>query len=98
MPLINVIWSTWEASQAVAFLRIPETQSHKANKDKSDLARQLCSLANAACIRAKGTWCNEQAATPSEIEWAKTCYPFPVDRQVEGANGIIDICTGVLSN
>ena len=34
MPLINVVWSTWEASQAVAFLHIPETQRHKEYKNK----------------------------------------------------------------
>ena len=30
-------------------------------------------------------------------ETAKTYWPFPVEQQVEGANGIIDLCTGALS-
>ena len=95
-PLTNVIWSTWEASQAIAFLRVPETQPHKQTK-KSDLAKQLINLANTASIRSKGTWCNMQQATASEKEWAKSYWPFDVQQQVEGANGIIEACTGAMS-
>ena len=95
-PLINVIWSTWEASQTLAFLRIPETQQHKANSAKSDNAKRLCKLANTANIRASGTWCNGEVATPSEKEWAKTVWPFPVTEQIEWAKGLIEICAAVL--
>ena len=69
---------------------------HKANSAKSDNAKRLCNLANTASIRSKGTWCNGEVASPAEQEWAETGWPFSVKQQVEGANGLVDICAGEL--
>ena len=40
--------------------------------------------------------CKGEVATPSEKEWAKTVWPFPVTEQIEGAKGLIEMCPGEL--
>ena len=94
-PLINLVWSMWEAAHALAFIRIPETQQRKEGK-KSDTAKKLIKLANTASIRSSGRWCSGEEASPSEKEWAKTVWPFPMDKPAEGINGTVPACEGVM--
>ena len=96
--MINVVWSFWESVEACAFLRVPETQTDKAWGKKSDCAKALNHLANTACIRATGQWCNGELATPKEQEWAATAYPFPMKEKVLGAhNKMLAICDGLMT-
>ena len=92
---INVLWSTWDHAQAVAFLRIPESQPEKPKK-KSDTAKKLYDLAHAASIRSKGIWATGEIASPSERSWAETAYPFPITKPLNGAKGLLALCDGVL--
>ena len=95
--IINVIWSTWEHAQAMAFIRIPETQQHKPTKQKTDCAKRLCRLANAASIRSKGVWTCGTPASDYDKRWAATSWPFPVKTEIQGAKGILAICNGELA-
>ena len=95
--MINVIWSTWEHAQAMAFMRIPETQQHKENKNKSECARRLCRLADTASIRSAGVWTCGTPATESERRWAQDIWPFPVKTKVEGPKGLLAICDGEIT-
>ena len=95
--IINVIWSTWEFAHAVAFIRIPETQQHKKNKDKTDCAKRLCQLANCAAIRSRGVWACGTPADESTKRWAETVWPFPVQKPIEGAKGLLALCDGTMA-
>ena len=95
--IINLIWSTWEHAQAMAFLRIPETQQHKPTKQKTECAKRLCRLANTASIRSQGVWTCGTPATEADKAWAATVWPFPVKEELRGAKGILAICDGELS-
>ena len=95
--IINVIWSTWEHAQAMAFLRIPETQQHKRSDDKTKCAKRLCRLANTASIRSQGVWTCGTPASESEKQWAATVWRFPVETELQGAKGILAICDGELA-
>ena len=97
-PVINVVWSFWESAEACAFLRVPETQSDKTWGNKSPCAKALNHLANTACIRATGQWCNGELATPSEQQWAEGAYPFPMQEEVVGTHGkMLAICNGLMT-
>ena len=95
--IINLVWSTWDHAQAMAFIRIPETQQHKKNSDKTDCAKRLCRLANAASIRSEGVWTCGTPASKADKEWAAGIWPFPVDRPLQGAKGMLAICDGALA-
>ena len=91
---INVLWSTWDHAQAIAFLRIPETQPERPKKEKSKAALKLYNLAHAASIRSKGIWATGELASPSDIAWAATAWPFPVRNKLMGAKGLLQLCDG----
>ena len=78
-------------------MRIPEAQQHKAHRDKSDCAKRLCKLSNTASIRSKGVWCNGEAASESEKDWAESVWPFPVLQQLEVVNRLLSSCDGELA-
>ena len=91
---INVLWSTWDHAQAVAFLRIPEAQPEKPKNMKGKGALRLYNLAHAASIRSKKIWATGELASPSDISWAETAWPFPIKKQLEGAKGLLQLCDG----
>ena len=95
--IINVIWSTWEHAQAMAFLRIPETQQHKNSKQKTECAKRLCKLANCAAIRSRGVWVCGTPADEEAKRWAETVWPFPVEERIEGAKGLLALCDGTMA-
>ena len=53
-------------------------------------------FADAAHIRAKGTWCSGDEADDEWKRWAETCWPFDVDTELEGAKGVLAKCQGFL--
>ena len=88
-PVLNVVWSFCESAEACAFLRIEETQPDKKWGDKSNCAKALNHIANTACIRATGQWCNGTLASESERAWAEGAWPFPMKEDVMGAHGVV---------
>ena len=96
--MIVLKMSFWESAEASAFLRIPETQVEKTWGNKSPCAKALNHIANTACIRATGQWCNGTLATESEREWAESAWPFPMTEEVVGAHGqVLKTCEGLMS-
>ena len=97
-PLLNVAWSFWESTEACAFLRIEETQPDKKWGDKSACAKALNHIANTACIRATGQWCNGTLATETEREWAEGAWPFSMKEEAVGYRGqVIKPTEGLMS-
>ena len=86
-PVLNVVWSFWESAEACAFLRIPETQIEKSWGEKTPCAKALNYIANTACIRATGQWCNGNLATEAEKQWAESAWPFTMNEETVGAHG-----------
>ena len=95
-PIINILWSTLESAQALAFIKIPNCQYERPNTKRTDCAKRLCALAEASHIRTSGTWCNEVEATDSVKKWAEITWPFPATRKLEGAKGLLAICDGTM--
>ena len=49
-------------------------------------------LANAAFMRSNGTWTKDKPASESDKQWAKDCWPFPMNKEgIEGAKGTLGI-------
>ena len=95
-PTINVLWSTIESAQAIAFIHIPDAQYDRTSDKRSDPAKRLCKLAEASCIRSSGEWCNGQVADAATQKWAKDVWPFPVSTPLQGAKGVLAICDGAM--
>lgn len=62
----------------MCLMRVPEAQPNKEkNTDRSELAQQLCWLADGAATNSTGCWCNGEKASEEHVRQAKETWPFP---------------------